>query len=126
MNRAASFSGPHITSLQTLALLAAGFDSSAEQAVYNQLETLTVIVNFFKSFNLTYERIIVPFYKAFWAKTIRENRFRFRMPNVVEQEFAQLSRSTERNALPKMLTLIASSLSVTPSERVRQWLVKEV
>lgn len=126
MDKAASFSGPNATSLQTLALLAAAFESSAEQAIYNHLETLTVIVDFFRSFNLIYERIIVQFYKAFWARTIRENRFRFRMPNVVEQEFAQLSNSTEGNALPRMLTLIAYGLGVNPSERVRQWLMKEV
>jgi hypothetical protein len=125
IEKAASFSGPHIISLQTLSLLAAACESSTEHAVYYHLEAMPNILDFFRSLGLIYEKIIVPFYKAFWATLLHENRFRFRMPNMIEQEFTQLSESTERNVIPRILTLMASGLGVAPSERVRAWLVRE-
>lgn len=125
IEKAASFSGPHIISLQTLSLLAAACESSTEHAVYYHLEAMPNILDFFRSLGLIYEKIIVPFYKAFWATLLHENRFRFRMPNMIEQEFTQLTESTERNVIPRILTLMASGLGVVPSERVRSWLARE-
>jgi hypothetical protein len=125
MEKAASFSGPYVISLQTLSLLAAACVSSTEQAVYNHLETMPAVLNFFRGFGLIYERIIIPFYKDFWATTFHQNRFRFRMPNMVEQDLIQLSASTERNVIPKLLMQMASGLGVVPSERVQSWLARE-
>lgn len=47
------------------------------------------------------------------------------MPNMVEQDLIQLSGSTKRNVIPKILTLMASLLGVIPSEGVRSWLARE-
>lgn len=126
MEKAKAFSGPHTTSLQTLALLAAALESSPEQAVYNQLETMTIIVDFFRSLGPIYERILIPFYKTFWSKTFHENRFRFRLPAMIEQSLEQISGITDWTVLPRILTLMAVSLGVAPSQRVQRWLDNNV
>jgi len=126
MEKAKSFSNPHTTSLQALSLLAAALESSSEQAVYNHLETLPFLVDFFRGLELIYEKILTPFYKAFWFRMLNEHRFRFRTPNMVEQKLEEISKSAEWVVVPKILMLMSSSLGVTPSRKVSLWLEKNV
>lgn len=124
--KAETFSSSDTTSLQTLALLAAAMESSPEQAIYNHLETMPFLVNVFRSLDLIYERRLVPFYRAFWAKTLHENRFRFRSPDIVEQMLKGISTSAEWTVFPKILKLVSSSIGIAPSQKVSLWLEKNV
>jgi len=126
MSKAASFSHPLTNGLQVLAFLGAGLESYPEQAVHNQLETMPLVINSFRSLKSFYRQILIPFYKLFWSEALRQNRFRFRTPSLVQQKHDQLLESTHWTVVPEILTLMASSLGVAPDERVRLWLKDEI
>ncbi len=126
MKKAEVLSSPHTTSLEALSLLAASIESSPEQAVYNHLETMPLLVNVFRGLDLIYEKRLVPFYKAFWSKTLAENSFRFRMPIIVKQTLDQVSGTKEWTVVPRILISMSSGLGIAPSKRVQLWLEKIV
>jgi hypothetical protein len=126
MDKASFFSQPFTNSLQALTFLGAALESFPEQAVHNHLETMPLVIDCFRPFKSFYERILIPFYKLFWAEAFRQNRFRFRAPSLVQQEYDQLSDSTRWTVIPEILKVMSSGLSVPVGERVKDWLQEKV
>jgi hypothetical protein len=123
MRRAPQFSND---ALQALAFLGASLEVFPEQAVHNQLETMPTIIDAMIGLRSTFSRIVIPFYKSFWVNSLQNNRFRFRIPGMVEQELNELLRSDEWTVVPQILNLMSSSLGVEKNSRVKEWLEQKL
>jgi hypothetical protein len=119
MRRAPQYSSD---ALQALTFLGASLETFPEQAVHNQLETMPTIIDATIGLRSTFSRVVIPFYKSFWVNSLRHNRFRYRVPGMVEQELNALLSSDEWTVVPQILNLMSSSLGVEKNNRVKEWL----
>jgi hypothetical protein len=126
MQQAKSLSSESTDGLQALAFLGASMDSFPEQAVHNHLETLPLVIDSLRGMRTTFAKVVIPFYKLFWQRALREHRFRFRTPRLAQSQFDQLVNSNHWTVIPNILNLLASSLGVTSDDRVRLWLADKV
>ena len=122
MSKASVFSQPFTNSLQALTFLGAALESFPEEAVHNQLETMPLVIDCCRPFKSFYRQILIPFYTLFWSKALRESRFRFRSPDLVQHKYDQLLQTTDWTIIPDILTTMANGLGVPVGERVNSWL----
>ncbi len=67
---------------------------------------------YFRRFPYLFRKIVIPFFKDYWEKKFEDFRFRFRSPNLIEEELKKAFESSSKDVLENIFSTIARGLGI--------------
>lgn len=64
----------------------------------------------------SYRQIILPFLTLYWMNAFEQQKFRFSVPRLIEQELQELQSAPQRNRAQMLLSVVARGLGISVSQ----------